>query len=190
MNNILCLNCGKQLINSQTKFCCKKCSSRYDYINKNKKESPVYNRICEHCGNHFIAKKSHKRFCTRICKALKRHYTHYKPRFYRWGKHPNHLKGKLHPAYKERIIASGYVYIKRKNHPFANKSGNIREHRVVIEGHLGRYLTKEEIVHHIDFDKSNNKLENLHLFKNRCEHIKYHYFLRKIVNAFDVKKIE
>ena len=38
-----------------------------------------------------------------------------------------------------------------------------REHRVVMESHLGRRLEPWEIVHHKDEDPSNNALENLEL---------------------------
>lgn len=44
-----------------------------------------------------------------------------------------------------------------------------------MEEHLGRELTKEEVVHHIDKDKSNNNLDNLMLFPTQRAHIKYHF---------------
>lgn len=49
------------------------------------------------------------------------------------------------------------------------------EHRLIFEKHLGRKLTKEEIVHHIDGDKSNNDINNLMLFPTKSVHTKYHY---------------
>ncbi|MBT7755447.1 MAG: HNH endonuclease [Candidatus Magasanikbacteria bacterium] len=36
-----------------------------------------------------------------------------------------------------------------------------RQHTYVMESHLGRSMAKGEVVHHIDGDKKNNKLENL-----------------------------
>lgn len=48
-------------------------------------------------------------------------------------------------------------------------------HRIVMEEHLGRKLAKEEVVHHIDGDKSNNELDNLMLFPTKNAHTKYHF---------------
>ena len=69
----------------------------------------------------------------------------------------------------------GYIFIHKPNHPRANKSGYVRKHFLIIEKMLGRYLTKDEIVHHIDLFHSNNDLENLFVCKNRSEHTTIHY---------------
>jgi len=37
---------------------------------------------------------------------------------------------------------------------------------------LGRPLTKQEVVHHIDGNKQNNYIENLELFHNNAEHLR------------------
>ncbi len=47
---------------------------------------------------------------------------------------------------------------------------------------IGRYLLPEEEVNHIDFNKQNNIVGNLHLFPTRGEHMKYHYMLKTFVN--------
>ena len=47
-------------------------------------------------------------------------------------------------------------------------------HRWVMEKHLGRHLSYQEVVHHIDGDKLNNRIENLRLFKDQNEHNNHH----------------
>lgn len=68
----------------------------------------------------------------------------------------------------------GYILIKLADHPFCDSQGYIREHRLVMEKHLGRYLDPKEVVHHINRKKDDNQLENLILFSSNAEHLNYH----------------
>lgn len=54
----------------------------------------------------------------------------------------------------------------------------IREHRYVMEKYLGRKLKENEYVHHIDFDKTNNDINNLFLFETNSLHKLYHGYIR------------
>lgn len=58
---------------------------------------------------------------------------------------------------------SGYILISKPNHPRSNSKGYVREHWIVMEESLGRFLLEGEVVHHIDRNKSNNQLSNLSL---------------------------
>lgn len=63
-----------------------------------------------------------------------------------------------------------------------NKKPRIREHRLIMERHLGRKLNHDEVVHHINNDTLDNRIENLILFKNDNEHKAYHYIHRRTSN--------
>jgi hypothetical protein len=53
------------------------------------------------------------------------------------------------------------------------------EHRIIMEKLLGRKLSKKEVVHHIDGDKTNNAAENLRLFPTQKDHLSYHAKTRR-----------
>ena len=72
----------------------------------------------------------------------------------------------------KQVQNQGYYFRNIPHHPFASQSGNVLEHRVLLEQYLGRYLTSSEVVHHIDHDKLNNNLSNLWLFPDQATHLR------------------
>ena len=74
----------------------------------------------------------------------------------------------------------GYVRVYMPNHPRAIVSGSfegyVYEHVLVAENMLGRRLLEGEVVHHLDFNKSNNSPDNLLVISNPM-HVKLHRWL-------------
>jgi hypothetical protein len=94
-------------------------------------------------------------FTNTIIKAKKLCNLHYK-RLERNGD-PLVLKQKGY------TIDQGYKKIRDRS----RKTGYLMEHRVIMEEHLGRKLTEYENVHHINGDRSDNRIENLELWNTR-----------------------
>lgn len=69
------------------------------------------------------------------------------------------------------IDKDGYVLVKNPSHPHCTRHGYVREHRLVMEAYLGRYLDPKEVVHHKDKDKSNNSIDNLGLYSTNADHL-------------------
>jgi len=92
------------------------------------------------------------------------------------------MKGSLNPAWKGGVTyfsshgnypSVKYVRCPQEFTEMSRKDGYVAEHRLILAQHLGRCLTKTEVVHHINHNPKDNRLENLMLFKNNQEHKLY-----------------
>jgi hypothetical protein len=71
-----------------------------------------------------------------------------------------------------QVDTEGYILEKRPDHPYATKSGFVRQHRLVMEQVIGRYLLPEEVVDHKNRDTSDNDPGNLQLFASNADHLR------------------
>ena len=56
----------------------------------------------------------------------------------------------------------------------ANANGYVLEHRLVMAERLGRVLERTEVVHHINHDRGDNRIENLELLESNGAHMRMH----------------
>lgn len=71
----------------------------------------------------------------------------------------------------------GYVLAYVPKHPNAHRDGYLMLHTVLMEQKIGRYLKPNEVVHHINHDRKDNRLENLMLMDKK-EHMRMHMIER------------
>lgn len=99
--------------------------------------------------------------------------------------------GENHHNWKGGKISKGdgYIGIWKPKHIRADKQGYVYEHTLVYERENGFLPDVNQVIHHIDMDKTNNSIENLYLFDDSKEHAIAHRSLEKIVKQLLEKDI-
>ncbi len=72
------------------------------------------------------------------------------------------------------VTKEGYMLLRLPDHPNVRANGYYPEHRFVMEKKLERLLQREEVVHHINGNKLDNRPENLALTTHHA-HGKHHW---------------
>ncbi len=146
---------------------------------------------CIYCNSeikcrNYIKKK--QKYCSHKCYSLDRKN---KP------VHPNSMKNIIvqgektrfkkgqnlrnnHPRWKGGKVNDGMGYIMILNHqnPRADKRGYVRRTKLVFEKQMNRLIGHDEIIHHINFNKSDDRPENLFVFENTSEHTIFHLLIQ------------
>lgn len=121
--------------------------SREDYENAlHKQRASRENSKCKYC-DRIVGRNGAKGMCNK----------HYQM----WRLHGN----ALYSDKKPRALSHGYYR--------TGKNGQ-HEHRKIYEDYIGRKLRPSEVIHHIDFNKTNNSVENLWCYNSKSEHTRAH----------------
>lgn len=181
-----CFKCGKV---KDTELFYKHSKMKDGHLNKCieccKKDCKIsngkYKRTCVICGKEFNTtlteiKRGGGNCCSRKC-----YYKRFKKIVKKGKESPNWNGGRIKTI-------SGYIEVYCPEHKISNNRGYVFEHLLVMEKFLGRYIKKEEVVHHIDENKSNNDINNLMLFPTIGAHIAFHHKLRREKARKDLKE--
>lgn len=75
--------------------------------------------------------------------------------------------------------APGVGFMNTNGYRMHRREGKPRyEHRLVMEQRIGRLLTQQEIVHHVDENPANNDPSNLWVFPDKASHSRWHAMLK------------
>lgn len=167
LRSFICIFCKKEFKahDIKRKFCDSICFHKYNTGNNNPSKKPeVREKISKfHKGKHHSPNTEFKKGHTvpeewrETFKAIKR------------GKGEESISWK-----GGKFKANNRWFIYQPDHIFCDHHGYVLQYRLIMEKHLGRYLKPEEVIHHINGNKDDDRLKNLKLFSNQREHIKEH----------------
>lgn len=165
--DFVCVRCGtpfdrteaelrsyRKKFNQDPKYCSRHCSGKGRMLSDDK-----WQVHCIQCGAPMPIQRRpkgtinhQKKLCSTACRAAFRSERYLL-------KHPD-------VPTTRREARNGYWYIYLPSKP-GRPPRIVFEHRYVMEQHIGRRLTKDETVHHVNGLKYDNRLENLELFDSR-----------------------
>jgi len=129
----------------------------------------VWRCLCD-CGNIAFVRGTRLRFgTTKSCGCI------VKERVKSMGRG---FIGPRNPAWKGKpkcLDGDGYVRI------YVPNGRRIPEHRYIIEKEFGRKLKPDEVIHHLNGIRWDNRRKNLKYFPTQREHRLYHYLVYRLM---------
>jgi hypothetical protein len=153
------------------------CSIKCRHAFRAEKNSEL-DRTCPVCGSQFKSRRNiDLKSCSPQCAGVmrigrKQSEEWISNRLQSWLKNGNREKqaarsGPAHPMFAGMRIVAGYIWL------WTDGRGYVQEHRLVAELMLGRPLTNDEVVHHKNEIRSDNRPSNLAVM-TRAEHMQEH----------------
>lgn len=125
----------------------------------------IPDRNCNHCGKTYRPKRLESSYCSRPCQWANNGKNQIRSAEVWWTDRKGYIQG--------RVTENGYTR-------------RVRQHRWIMEKHLGRELSPSEDVHHKNGIKNDNRIENLEVL-NHVEHSRISQIDRKYKKGYKLK---
>jgi len=133
------------------------------YDRKKRGALHIHELTCKWCRAPFKSIHKTRAFCSRSCSSK-----------HNAAKNPLMQKGRPATVNKGGTIHRGYRYLFLPTHPMAGRNGYVAEHRLKMAELLERPLRRDEIVHHKDGNRLNNRTENLEIIDHKTHGKRHH----------------
>jgi len=172
--HIPCENCGKLIYYSKKRL-------------ESQKHFYCSNICCKKLNipwNKGLTKKNDNRLKLISEKSKKQMFREYNT----GTRNKNEIVKKAHEAIRKKSMDkfnnNPTKYISKRGYwmIYIPNKGWVKEHHYVWEQVNGK-IQKGNVIHHINFDKLDNRIENLMIFTNNAEHVKFH-FAKKIIDKY------
>lgn len=163
--NRVCRRCGGPPVNAGGPPVC--AEHQFDTLNR-----PLIERTCIVCGKEYTTKGGN-RTCPMCLHHARKHpcpdcgvQVDKRAEVCRqcWGKRHRGEQSAVWKGGRVTSRSNGYVQVKVPGHPAAGAAGYVREHILVMEKMIGRYLLPGENVHHRNGVRDDNRPANLELW--------------------------
>lgn len=168
----ICQNCGEPYKKQGEKFCSMECRDVFQRAHRHRiKELPKDVLIKLYVNQRLSANEVAKQLgvaSMTVTRRLKDHGI-----YVRNPKEAHRCTaGVNHPSWKggKHQTPDGYIAIHQPDNPHADVSGYVREHRLVWQQRHDELLPSDWIVHHLNGDRTDNRIENLKAMPRKGHH--------------------